>query len=143
MNNDIYEKYSPKVTDLMAKEECYIECYIIMPEKKIKKAKQFRDRGTRRKNSIKKAKKRRKIICESNCHPCSCFHGSIDLDRDETDGKISYTGNYIKYSSSSERQRFLKTRSHRKVRRIPVDEEEVGHKGNLSNRVFDYHWELD
>lgn len=60
------------------------------------------------------------------------------LTCDVSTRSLLHTGVYIKYPKSSNRQRFLKRQSAKKVRKNPL----YG-KGNHYRRIFDYSWELD
>lgn len=60
------------------------------------------------------------------------------LTCDVSTRSLLHTGVYIKYPKSSNRQRFLKRQSAKRVRKNPL----YG-KGNQYRKIFDYRWELD
>lgn len=90
-------------------------------------------RAYRRYQAKQKDKRKRNII---DCGGYKPMIGYIEYDF--VNGKWEQVGNHIKYPRNSNRQRYLKRQSNKKVRR------HVGEipNGNAYRKLFDYWWEL-
>ena len=82
-----------------------------------------------------KDRRLRKIILGDNWY--NPYRGYIDYGF--VDGVWQPTGNHVKYLKNSNRQRYLKKVSNRRVRRCS----DIPAKGNRYRRVFDYWSNLD
>lgn len=69
----------------------------------------------------------------------SGYNYSFYTNWEYTDGSFHRLYDYIRYPQNSNRKRFLKKYSNRKVRRAQGE----SMKGNQYRKVFDYWWELD
>lgn len=67
------------------------------------------------------------------------YNRSFYTNWEYIDGSFHRIDDYIRYPKNSNRKRFLKNCSNRKVRR----EQGALTKGNQYRKVFDYWWELD
>lgn len=94
-----------------------------------------RDKALRRRKNAIKAKRRRMRIV-------TCPRGRRKYFPSEA-GWLSNSGSYVMYPKNSKQQRYLKKKTHRKNRRIPIEEDDRGCKGNAYRRNQEYKWELD
>lgn len=134
--NKMVDIYEPGALDLMMKNDEYKEIKI----KKSKKNKKQRTRALRRKNDFKKNERRKKIALQGNGY--NPMRGYINYEY--IDGKWVPVGKYVKYIGKSNGQRYLKNKTNKRLRKISIDEEEKGYKGNGYRREsgVDYWWEL-
>lgn len=90
-------------------------------------------RAYRRTQARRKDKKRRQIIERYAYHPSIGY-----LKHDFVDGEWETVGTHIQYPKDSNRQRFLKRESNRKVRRYTKSIS----SGGGYRKLFDYWWNL-
>ena len=129
-------KYDPGALDLMEKNDDVQE--LKQPTKQTPRT--VRGRAIRRKTEIKKQRKKKRIILQDNSY--NPFRGYIEYG--EENGQWKPVGKYIKYIGKSNGQRYLKKKTNKRIRRIPVDEERTGRKNNKYRKEsgVDYWWEL-
>ena len=89
-----------------------------------------RDRGYRRKVQ-RKARRRLLSIVAGRYLPFVCY-----IKEEFVDGQWVITGNHVKENSSSERKKFLKRQSNRKIRH---SDDVSG--GNAYRKHYDVYWE--
>lgn len=99
-----------------------------------------RKASVKRKNNAKAGRRRKEIILTMNQHGYNPLVGWYDFDY--VDGKWQRIGNYVKYPRNSKGQRYLKRKTHKRNRRIPIGDEDRARKGNSYRRSVDYWWEL-
>ena len=90
-------------------------------------------RAYRRAQARRKNKKRRQTIEKYACSPSAGY-----LKHDFVDGEWKVVGTHIQYPHSSNRQKFLKRESNRKVRRYTKSIS----AGGGYRKLFDYWWNL-
>lgn len=100
-------------------------------------------RNIRRHNKNKALKRRRKIISEYGYtyKPMVGWYPSVYVYDSKTNKHICKGDrNYAKYPQNSRPQQYVKHRTSKRIRRIPLDE--LYGKGNIHRRCIDYWWEL-
>ena len=90
-------------------------------------------RAYRRKMDKRKFKKRKSISETMGYRPSVGWPNWKYID-----GELVEVGNYMKYPSSSNRQKFAKHQSNKRVRKST----DISGKGNNYRRKFDYKWDV-
>ena len=142
MNSEFLETYSnhlPTQEDLAEKNDYSENVPKKTTAKKVENAEQpRRTRADRRKNHIKKLRRKKTILTGYNGY--NPYRGYLEYDY--VDGKWKPTGNYIKYVRNYQTKTFYKNLSSRRCRRMAINEDDSGSKGNGYKRIYDLWWEL-